>query len=272
MSPRRTPGTRPVCSTNSERLMSSRPSGTATQSLGSPVAFEASNTLPATPARSTLDVRGTTCACQRSTPRTSSEETTTQGRRLSQSIQNAPHALPRRRPRRPLDNSPRLRSSGWLRISQHSVGEQMLPEAHLNASRRVATKLICDPRREGTSRLSMIGTASSGTLIVLLGMYLLFGCQRRLSLGGSQLRQVADELDRGESPVDDGLAQVSELGRCIGANGQVPWRPGLQRSPTRTVACPAHSRRTLHFRARPDSWRRRRRSSAIRRSPTAPDS
>jgi len=90
MSSRRTPGIRPACSTSSGRSISSRPRGTATESLGSPVAAERSNTLPAMPARSRLEVTGTTWVCQTSTPKTSSDETTTHGRRLSRSIQYTP--------------------------------------------------------------------------------------------------------------------------------------------------------------------------------------
>lgn len=74
-------------STKSERSMSSKPRGTATESLGKPVTADESSTLPASPARSTLEVRGTTWVCHTSTCRTSSDETTTQGRRLSSSTQ-----------------------------------------------------------------------------------------------------------------------------------------------------------------------------------------
>lgn len=80
-------GNCPTRSINQDRSTSSTPSGTATQSLGRPVIDAPSATLPASPARSRFDVRGTTWVCQTSTPRTSSEETTTHGRRLSRSTQ-----------------------------------------------------------------------------------------------------------------------------------------------------------------------------------------
>ncbi len=87
MSSSRTAGKRPTLWARSERSMSSRPITTATESLGNPVAAEGSSTFPARPARARLDVRGTTWVGQRSTSDTSSAETTTHGRRLSNSIQ-----------------------------------------------------------------------------------------------------------------------------------------------------------------------------------------
>ena len=76
-------GSRPTRSASHERSTSSRPSGTATESFGRPVTAAVRSTLPASPARSRFDVRGTTCVCHTSTPSTSSEDTTTQGRRFS---------------------------------------------------------------------------------------------------------------------------------------------------------------------------------------------
>jgi hypothetical protein len=77
----------PARSASRERSINSRPSGTATESIGRPVTAAVSNTLPARPARSRFDVSGTTWVCQTSTPRTSSDDTTTHGRRLSSSTQ-----------------------------------------------------------------------------------------------------------------------------------------------------------------------------------------
>ena len=99
-------GSSPTPSTSQERSTSSNPSGTATESVGRPVAAAFSSTLPASPALSRFDVRGTTWVCHTSTRRTSSEDTTTHGRRLSRSTQHtaprattaqiAPSAYPRR--------------------------------------------------------------------------------------------------------------------------------------------------------------------------------
>ena len=72
-----TSGSLPACCPRSDRSINSSPSGTATESFGSPLALEASNTFPAMPARATFDVMGTTWVCQTSTPSTSSDETTT---------------------------------------------------------------------------------------------------------------------------------------------------------------------------------------------------
>lgn len=105
MSSSRTWGSRPACSASNERSINSRPSGTATESFDNPVAVETSNTLPAIPARSRFEVTGTTCVCQTSTPRTSSEETTTHGRRLSNSIQ---YTAPRTTTGRNAPSSPAL--------------------------------------------------------------------------------------------------------------------------------------------------------------------
>jgi len=69
MSSSRTFGTRPDCPASSERSINSRPSGTATESLGNPVTVERRSTLPPRPARSTLDVRGI------DTPRTTTART-----------------------------------------------------------------------------------------------------------------------------------------------------------------------------------------------------
>jgi heat shock protein HslJ len=80
-------GSTPASSASSARSTSSRPRGTATESFGSPVTFAGRSTLPPNPALSRFDVTGTTWVCHTDTPRTSSEETTTQGRRLSRSIQ-----------------------------------------------------------------------------------------------------------------------------------------------------------------------------------------
>ena len=74
----------------SDRSISSSPSGTATESFGSPLAFAGSRTLPALAARATFDVTGTTWLCQTFTLSTSTEDTTTHGRRLSRSIQYTP--------------------------------------------------------------------------------------------------------------------------------------------------------------------------------------
>lgn len=87
MSSIKTSGNRPARSPSSDRSISSRPSGTATESLGSPLAVAGRSTFPAIPARATFEVTGTTWVCQTSTLSTSSEDTTTHGRLLSSSIQ-----------------------------------------------------------------------------------------------------------------------------------------------------------------------------------------
>jgi len=92
-SPIRMSGNRPACSPSSERSISSRPSGTATESFGNPLTVAGKNTFAAMPARAMLEVTGTTWVCQTFTLSTSSEDTTTHGRRLSSSIQcTAPRA------------------------------------------------------------------------------------------------------------------------------------------------------------------------------------
>lgn len=105
-------GSCPTASPSQERSTSSIPSGTATESFGSPVTVVERNTLPARPARSRFDVSGTTSVCQTSTPRTSLEETTTHGRCLSTSTQctaprltNVPTVASVRRLREHLDRS-----------------------------------------------------------------------------------------------------------------------------------------------------------------------
>ena len=92
MSSTKTSGRRPVCAPRSARSISSRPSGTATESFDNPLAVAGRRTLPAMPARATFEVTGTTCVCQTFTASTSAEDTTTHGLRLSSSIQ---HTAPR---------------------------------------------------------------------------------------------------------------------------------------------------------------------------------
>ena len=115
MASTRARGSRPTRSTSHERSTSTNPSGTATESFPKPVTAASSKTLPARPARSRFEVRGTTWVCQTSTPRTSSRDTTTHGRRLSRSIQYTPPRATtapiapsaRRLPRRPPRSVPR---------------------------------------------------------------------------------------------------------------------------------------------------------------------
>ena len=79
MASMRTGGSCPVLSTSHARSTSSSPIGTATESSGSPVTTDSRRTLPANPAQSTLEVRGTTWTCHTSTESTSCDDTTTQG-------------------------------------------------------------------------------------------------------------------------------------------------------------------------------------------------
>jgi hypothetical protein len=87
MSSTKTLGKRPASWPSTDRSINSTPKGTATESFGSPLARAGRKTLPAIPARSTLEVMGTTWVCQTFTLSTSLDDTTTHGLRLSRSIQ-----------------------------------------------------------------------------------------------------------------------------------------------------------------------------------------
>ena len=81
-------------------------------------------------------------------------------------------AIPRRRSLHPLSYGLCVPLGRGFAGCERSVGHKLLGEGRHRLS-RVAAKLVGNPPEKGTPRLSIIGTTSSGTLIVLFGTYVL---------------------------------------------------------------------------------------------------
>lgn len=141
-------GNRPAQSPSQDRSTNFSRNGTATESTGNPVTAASSNTFPARPARSVLEVGGATCVCQKSTPRISSEDsTTTVGARRVQSSKLR-RALPRSRSIHSLGHCRRILFGRLIAVCQCGTDQQHLGARHRRSS-RVTSKLPGHPSGEG---------------------------------------------------------------------------------------------------------------------------
>ena len=112
------------------------------------LASAGSNTFPAMPARPTFEVTGTTWVCQTSTLSTSSEESTTHGRRSSRSIQDTAPSLPRCRTLHALQRCQRLRHRWRFGICEFGVNQQLQGETQRGVGSGMMSELIDNQRGE----------------------------------------------------------------------------------------------------------------------------